>query len=89
VLVPRWCRVGIAHTQSLLLLAVLQCGHLVTCVRHQVQQIGAGTRSLLVMHDACHTDDGFTSADNDGLSLAAERSRAAGHAGQSGFSARA
>lgn len=49
-----------------------------------MQQIGAGTRTLLVMHDACHTDDGFTSADNDGLSLAAERSRAAGHAGQSG-----
>ena len=36
------------------------------------------------MHDACHTDDGFTSADNGGSSLAAERSRAAGHAGQSG-----
>ena len=37
------------------------------------------------MHDACHTDDGFTSADNGDLSwLAAERSRAAGHAGKSG-----
>ena len=38
-----------------------------------------------MMHDACHTDDGFTSADNGDLSwLAAERSRAAGHAGKSG-----
>lgn len=50
-----------------------------------MQQKGAGTRTLLVMHDACHTDDGFTSADNGDLSwLAAERSRAAGHAGKSG-----
>ena len=74
MLVPRWHR----NTQSLLLLAVRRCGHLVTCVRQQVQQIGAGTGSLLVMHDACHTDDGFTSADNGGLwLLAAERSRAA------------
>ena len=37
------------------------------------------------MHDACHTDDGFTSADNGGSSLfAAGRSRPAGHAGRSG-----